>query len=171
MYKALLAGILTSALLLMESDAGPCMGPGCYIRQLQAAESADCGDCDSEGNCISMTYTCPQYYACVDAGQGEAGKQYCGYQISYIATMYECTDSMDWTGFISCVAGVVGAAGCCALCIFEPTKLSCISCSLCVAAAGGNCTIQDFCDCEMSSGQTVTRLVFTALSGNICDGQ
>ena len=142
----------------------------CYVKETVAAQTADCGDCDGDGNCKSGTYQIPQYYKCASAGPGEPGKSVCKTSWSQIATFYPCEDEMNWTGFISCVLGCVGAIACCIPCFVEPTKLTCIPCALCVAVAGGNCGIQDYCECEKGDPQSCYRSVFTSFEGDACEG-
>jgi hypothetical protein len=142
----------------------------CYIRELSAAQSSDCGECDDDWNCISGTYDVPQYYKCANAGTGEQGRVECNITMQQIATYYPCEESINWTGFIGCAAGVLGAAACCLPCIADPTKLSCAACAVCIVAAGGNCAIQDFCDCEKGDSQSTWRGVFSSLSGDYCEG-
>ncbi|MHC4396110.1 MAG: hypothetical protein ACYS1A_10700 [Planctomycetota bacterium] len=170
----LLIVALITATPLSTAQAGQ-LGPGCYIRELVAAQDDDCPDCDPVDLCTGGAYVIPQYYQCQTAGSGEAGKCYCNYSFQVAGTWYPCENNWDVSEIIACVATTGICAAACTACIVDPTKITCGACVACLVywAAEcwqGWCGWIESCDKDTGAGQSIYRSVFQSLEGEACEG-
>lgn len=165
MNKKIIVNILVAALL--HASLAP-LSFACFREGSKAADGGgSCPTCPAP--CGGNVTSHPAYKFCEGVGTGSPGRCECASTNQQIATNYGCYTDVNWTRMTICIAGAPGCALLCAGCV---GVLTCSKCIACVGSILAGCEDCDVYECvKETTGYPVYRKIFSALSGDSCEGK